>query len=286
MRLFVILIGPLLLILTTMSAMAGSVSIIPASAAFSLTVKVKNSPQGTVKPLSADNNGNFIFSFGAATFDSAPYVRRIFVLTWTPNEENNPARGVREFSIELPILLRSWRIEDEYTIRAGSFDGIGNRWLSDYEQMTNPEDQWVRFFASAQMADHYWHRIRPTVPESARALNTAIDGLTRITQQLPVAWLELPFGMQQKIDISLARDDKKRFRLTQALANINSLIWRDVADLPEFLANSSCEFVQAAVRELDNRRRDEPTSFALQFKPDDETYNVIRDDLIRTHCSD
>lgn len=284
MRLLKIFTGPLLLLLMTTSVMAGSVIIKPASAVFSLTAKIKDSAQGADTPLSADDNGNFTYRFGPETFRSNPYAKRILVLTWTPKEPDKPARGVRPFSIELPILLRAWRLDDEYIIRAGGFDGIGERWLSNYEQMTNPEDQWIRFFASAQMADHYWHRIRPTVPESARSLNTAIEGLTRISQQLPVAWLEVPLGMQQKIDMTLARNEKKRFSLTKALSNLNSLIWRDVAYLPSFLADSSCELVQAAVRELDSRKRDEPASYALQFKPDDETYELIRQELIRSHC--
>ncbi|SMC68785.1 hypothetical protein [Rhizobium sp. RU36D] len=167
----------LLLMIMANQAIAGSVRIEPPSSLFSLSVRIKDSPQDGSDPLTPDKRGIYTFEFGPKLFERSPYIRRIFVLTWTPLSEHIPARGVQPFSLEIPVLLRSWRVDDEYTIRTDGFQGIGDRWLSKYELMTNPEEQWLRLIASLQISDHYSQRIRPTVPEAGRALNTAIDSL-------------------------------------------------------------------------------------------------------------
>lgn len=274
----------LLLLLAPFSAAAGTVTIENASRQFSLSVRVKDNPQDGSTPLTG-NGGVFETQFSASDFQRSAYARRIFVLTWTPLEADKPATGVRPFTLELPVLLRAWRVDDRYTIRADAFEGIGNRWLTYYEQMTNAEDQWIRLFASLQQADHYSHRIRPTVPEVRRAVNTAVDGLSRIAQNLPVTWLEPPLGLQQKLDHALADDARKRAQLSEALANVNSLVWRDVPELERVLSGRSCEVIRNTVGDLDRRRRDDPRSFALQFASDNKTYETVRERLLQASCS-
>lgn len=282
MRRRFVLLSALLLICS--NAFAGVVRIETAAKYFDVNVSVKNTAQGARIQL-PQMDGVFQLMFGPQDFENAAYARRILVLTWTPKENNKPATGVSSFTLELPILLRGWRTDDEYTMRVGGFEGIGQRFLSRYEEMTTLDDQWLRLFASLHQADHYSQRIRPNVPEAGRALNTAVDGLNNLARSFSVAWLEPPLGLQQKIELAFDADNRRRATLSEALSNVNSQLWREVSELERILQDKNCAYARNTIAEFDRKRQTDPRSFELQFPVGDTTYDTVRQRILTTSCS-
>src|SRR3546814_1850067 len=105
------------------------------------------------KAIDSNQNGEFIVNYSKEDFSTDAYEDRIIVLTWTPRAKDEPVKGVEEFTVEIPILLRSWMDDEIHIIYAWSFDGIGDSKLSELEILTNSQDQWKRFFESIQQAD-------------------------------------------------------------------------------------------------------------------------------------
>jgi hypothetical protein len=274
---------PALCLFLCSNAFAGVVRIETEAKYFTVNVSVKKSVQGSKVPL-AQTDGVFELKFGASDFEQSAYARRILVFTWTPKETDKPATGVSPFTLELPILLRHWRVDDEYTMQVGSFEGIGQRFLSRYEEMTTPGDQWLRLFASLHQADHYAQRIRPNVPEAGRALNTAIDGLNNLVRSFSVAWLEPPMGLQQKIELAFDPDNRRRVSLSEALSNINSQLWREISEVERVLQDRKCTYVANTIAEFDRRRQADPRSFELQYAAGDDTYETVKKRILAEPC--
>ncbi|WP_143530681.1 hypothetical protein [Rhizobium sp. RU36D] len=107
-------------------------------------------------------------------------------------------------------------------------------------------------------------------------------GITRISVAAP--WLEIPLGLQQKIDIVLSSDSKKRSRLSQGLTNVSSLIWLDINELQAAFQGRGCDFVKAGFRELDSQKRENLAAFTLQFQSSANIYGDIQKSLLSKHC--
>jgi hypothetical protein len=274
---------PILCFFLCSSSFAGVVRIETEAKYFTVRVSVKKSAQGAKVPL-PQTDGVYELLFGEPDFEQSAYARRILVLTWTPKETDKPATGVNPFTLELPVLLRQWRLDDEYTMQVGGFEGIGQRFLSRYEEMTTPGDQWLRLFASLHQADHYAQRIRPDVPEAGRALNTAIDGLNNLVRSFSVAWLEPPLGLQQKIELAFDVDNNRRASLSEAISNINSQLWREITEVERALQNKKCTYVANTIAEFDRRRQTDPRSFELQYAAGDDTYETVKQRILAAPC--
>lgn len=247
----------LLLILTVILNMgfasAGEVQFQDNTRYFELSVSVKSSPSAPSKKLDTDQSGNFSFSFDESTFDSNIYNEKIFIVDLTPKEENIPARGVQKFSVEIPILLRRWRENDTYLLKVWDFAGVGEKILRQHESLKTPEQQWERLFASLQLADHYQHRVRSTVPESLRAYNTAVAALLKIATNSEISWLMPPTSLSERVGDSAARNENKKFELLASIDQVNGLLWRDLLRLGTHFENFNCESVRNATNFLDNR---------------------------------
>ncbi len=257
------------------SATAGQVRITPVGEAFDLAVSVKSTRFDQTTPVPADADGVFVFSFDQGLFGQSAYVERIFVLTWTPRAPDSPATGVRVFSVELPVLLRFWKVDDIYPIKAWPFDGIGDAKMAELEDLTNPEDQWRKLFASLQQADHYAHRVRPTTGEARRAFNTAVDALVSIATGTEARWLRAPVGLGEQIQDSFARDQRKRDSLFVALQNVESLVWRDLSDSSQ-LRQIACDLVPGTFAYLDRRRSDDQQSYRLQVTNSEDLLDQVQ----------
>src|SRR3546814_3351430 len=59
------------------------------------------------KAIDSNQNGEFIVNYSKEDFSTDAYEDRIIVLTWTPRAKDEPVKGVEEFTVEIPILLRS-----------------------------------------------------------------------------------------------------------------------------------------------------------------------------------
>lgn len=274
----------LLLVFTNAPARAGTVEFKVDTQDFDVSVEVRDGPMSASEPLAA-GSGTFTYTFDASAFKVSAYARRVFVIEWTPKEADKPALDLKPFVLELPILLRSWRVADKYEIPLSGFKGANNLWLGRYENMTNSGDQWTRAFASLQQAAYLSDAIRPTIPQVSRALNTAVDALSQIA--LPgsgVYGIEPPLGLSKVLQNALDPSDRRFSILSNALSNMNSMLWRDVPDIGRHLSDASCEVVQGTIEEYEARRRDDPKSYDLQFKPNDTTYQETKELLLKTHC--
>lgn len=241
----------------------------PLNGPFNLEVSVKDTLHSGGTSISSNDENIYVFSFDESNFENSSYKEYILTIKWIPIEANRPVRGVESYTIEIPIILRRWRLEDSYNIQAWSFGGIGNRYLTKYERMYNPGDQWRKFFSSLQQIAYYTHRTRPNVPEAKRAFRSAVDALTIIARDSEVYWIEPPHGIEERINDSFGQTDTKRRRaIVRSVDNIRSLIWRDLNNIENDLAHISCDQFYATFSYLEDRRERNKISYRLQVSQD------------------
>lgn len=242
----------------------------PLNGPFNLEVSVKDAPHSGSTSISPNDENIYVFSFDEGNFGNSAYKEYIITMEWDPKEDDEPVMGVESYAVEIPIILRRWRLADSYNIYAWSFSGIGNRYLTRYERMHNSGDQWQKFFASLQQVAHYTHRIRPNVPEAKRAFHSAIEALKRIAGESEIYWIKPPHGIEERIDDTFGRidTDRRRAAILKSIHNIRSLIWHDLNNIENNLAHISCDQFYATFADLERWRREDEISYRLQVSPD------------------
>jgi len=242
------------------AAGAGEVRIEANGKFFELKVSVKNGPFEPKNSLE-NPSGAYVYPFDDKLFEGSAYVGRIFVLDWKPLEADKPAAGVAEYSLEIPVTLRSWKANEIILIRAWSFDGTGENKLSEYERLSSPELQWRKLMASLQQADHYARRVRPTAGQTRRAYTTALNGLVEISKS--VDWLSAPLGSEKWIREAFEDEDKAGSLLEQLRKVDDAIIVRDVRTLEQKLIGRNCDFVRNSVAYLVQKRDENKAAYRL-----------------------
>lgn len=272
----------LLLAMSVASAMAGEVHIQPFGADFELTVAVKNGPfDAAVAVTEKHQSGAYVYRFDQTTFATSAYAWPIFVLTWKPKAPDRPVRGAGEYSMEIPVTLRSWEVSEVRVIKAWPFDGIGGSKLWEYERLTSPEDQWRKLMASMQLADHYGRRVRPTAGETRRAYNTAVNALVAVA--LGNDWVRTPLGFERWVREAFERDEAKRGSLLEALRDVDDLLWRDLKIIEEKLSDKKCEVLRKSFAELMQRREENRRVYRLDA-PGFPELDRIRERMLKAAC--
>lgn len=271
--------------LSACAAQAGEVKLVPDGSDFKVSVSVKETSFDTEQPLTAGADGSFSYPFGPETFAKSAYAERIFVITWAPLVADKPAKGVREFSIELPILLRSWRADEVYVVKMPTFTTINGAALTSLEQLSNPGDQWKKFFVSMQQSDHYSHRIRVTSPEAKRSLRTAINGFVAIAGGVKDRWIRLPSGLPEKIRQVFEQDERTMASLSSAVDQADSLVWQELMKIESLMENASCDAAKGALDYLDARRRDNMAAYDRLLGKDSPLLDNIRARFLPRKCA-
>jgi len=265
-------------------AFCGEIKFEPEKNDFELSVNVRDTPFDDGEALAKDGEGNFVFEVTQDLFRTSGYSEKIFTLQWTPLQPDHPARGVKSFSLDLPVVLRAWTMQRNILIKSGAFAGISLDRLNLYERLSNPQEQWLKFFASLQQFDHFSHRVRPTLPEARRALNTAVDGLVTISRAPKPILIGTPPNLSKNIEEAFVDQDNKRISLMTALQNVDSLIWKDVLTFSSVLAPLSCDQIKGTFSFLDERLARSPEAFDLQFNRDQKLYSGTKSSLIAKAC--
>jgi hypothetical protein len=265
-------------------AHAGRIVIEPKGDDFTVSVAIKNELFATLTPLQKAPDGTFSFDFDASAFADSAYAFRVIVINWKRNADNKPVTGVRDFELEIPVILRKWHVNDIYRIPAWSFDGIGERKLSEYEGLLNPEDQWRKLFASLQQADHYSHRVRPTAPETRRAYSTAIKALTEIAKGYDVKWLRPPAALDDRLREAFEREPKKRDSLLVAVGEIEGLLWADLNGIETRLGDLTCKAAGETFDYLDRRRAEDTEAYKRQVGDSLKLLDSKREVVVSRAC--
>ncbi|WP_156907370.1 hypothetical protein [Thalassobaculum salexigens] len=265
-------------------AQAGTVRIVPKGEHFSLTVSVKDNQFSESTLIRRNDDGVFIYEFTEELFSDTAYEERIFVLTWSPKTENIPATGVQPISLEVPVLLRAWELTENYIIDAWPLDGIGNEQMTEYELITDSEGQWRKYFASWHQADHFIRRLRPTVGQARRALNTSVEGLKKISINTTVPWLLPIIGMEDVIRRSFQYDQHKRDSLIDAIHEVESLIWTDLNGMESKLNGKNCNVISRTFTYLETLRNKENKIYKIQINDDGEFLKNKKDAVINKLC--
>lgn len=248
---------------------AGEIRVEPQGTAFDVVVTLRDGPDALGKAAATDATGAFVFDFGPESFANGAYAERILSISLKPKAEDAPAPGVRQFVLELPIVLRRWRANDVYSIRFAPFEGARPELLKRYELMSGFADRWTKVVASLQQADHIAYRITAANPGARRALNTAVDGWVTILKAEQTGWLLTPIGLYERLERSHNDvDDAKLASLEQALHHADSLIWKDLPSIEKRLKPADCADVAATFDYLALRKDANERAYALQLPHD------------------
>jgi hypothetical protein len=252
----------LLLAVTCGEARAGSISVSGKSEGFDVAASIRHEPDAEPEalPLSGDN---YVYRVGDADFAASAYVEKLFVIEWKPKVPDVPAVGVKAFTVEIPVILRKWRKDENRRIDARPFIGVGQKALHDYEWMREPQGRWTRFLASLQQSDHYARRQSPDSGLARRALNTAVSALFEIAK---TGWVLPPQDLRQRLDASFQDADPRRHHsLSAAVDHVESWIWTDLPGIDRELKGEPCDVVEKTFDYLAGRKAKNESAYALQL---------------------
>jgi hypothetical protein len=243
---------------------AGEIRIEPHEAHFDLAVAVQLVPFTSRILLPKNQSGVYVYTFDDTMFANSAYAQPTITLTWTPKKPDTPATGVRQYFVDIPVTLRSWRADEVVLIEAWPLDGKGDKVLAEYEGLYRFADQWRKLLASLQLADHYRHRLRdPTDALARRAFNAAVTALGTIAPKAD--WLNPPQGLEVLIRESFANDDHKRGSLLEAMRGVDELIFGDLKIIEEKLRERGrgCAFIRQTFADLKRRREEHKRTYML-----------------------
>lgn len=263
------------LLLLVSPAAAGEIRVeLSAASTFTVTATLRDAAGDPLATGERDPTGAVVFAFGPSLFTAGAYVEALLTIVLTPPTS---AVRTREFTLELPVVLRRWRVADVYRIRFRPSEGVREELLDKYERLDNAADRWTKVIASLQQADHLAHWITPKNLGARRAQNTAVDGLVTIARTERVAWLRAPNGLYEQLKRSHEEvDDAKLGSLEQALHNVDSLVWKDLLSIEQRLKSGDCADASATFDYLAGRKEADQTAFNLQFATDSGLLAVKR----------